>query len=72
MTPFSRWRRAVVSEISTRSFADGNGDGVGDIACVRSRLTDFSWAVAGARAENACADDMLPPGGAEWFEETRT
>lgn len=32
------WRRAVVYEIYIRSFADGDGDGVGDIAGIRSRL----------------------------------
>jgi alpha-glucosidase len=32
------WRNAVVYEIYVRSFADGNGDGVGDLAGIRSRL----------------------------------
>ncbi len=32
------WRRAVVYQIYPRSFADGNGDGTGDIAGIRSRL----------------------------------
>jgi alpha-glucosidase len=32
------WRRAVVYQVYIRSFADGNGDGVGDIAGIRSRL----------------------------------
>ena len=32
------WRDAVVYEIYVRSFADGNGDGVGDLAGIRSRL----------------------------------
>jgi alpha-glucosidase len=32
------WRTAVVYEIYIRSFADGNGDGTGDIAGIRSRL----------------------------------
>jgi alpha-glucosidase len=32
------WRSAVVYEIYIRSFADGDGDGVGDIAGLRSRL----------------------------------
>ncbi len=32
------WRRAVVYQIYPRSYADGNGDGTGDIAGVRSRL----------------------------------
>lgn len=32
------WRQAVVYQIYPRSFADANGDGVGDIAGIRSRL----------------------------------
>jgi alpha-glucosidase len=32
------WRRAVVYQVYVRSFADANGDGVGDLAGVRSRL----------------------------------
>ena len=32
------WRRAVVYQIYPRSFADGSGDGVGDIAGIRAHL----------------------------------
>jgi alpha-glucosidase len=32
------WRDAVIYELYIRSFADGNGDGIGDLAGVRSRL----------------------------------
>ncbi|MGC3953240.1 MAG: glycoside hydrolase family 13 protein [Propionicimonas sp.] len=32
------WREAVIYQIYPRSFADGNGDGTGDLAGVRSRL----------------------------------
>ena len=32
------WRSAVIYQIYIRSFADGNGDGTGDLAGVRSRL----------------------------------
>jgi alpha-glucosidase len=32
------WRGAVIYEVYLRSFADGNGDGVGDLAGLRSRL----------------------------------
>jgi alpha-glucosidase len=32
------WRSAVLYEIYVRSFADGDGDGVGDLAGIRSRL----------------------------------
>ncbi|WP_329316501.1 glycoside hydrolase family 13 protein [Streptomyces sp. NBC_01262] len=34
----SWWRSAVIYQVYIRSFADGNGDGVGDIAGIRSRL----------------------------------
>lgn len=32
------WRSAVIYQIYIRSFADGNGDGIGDIAGIRARL----------------------------------
>ena len=32
------WTRAVVYQVYPRSFADGDGDGVGDLAGLRSRL----------------------------------
>ena len=32
------WRSAVVYQVYIRSFADGDGDGIGDIAGLRSRL----------------------------------
>jgi alpha-glucosidase len=32
------WQTAVVYQVYIRSFADGNGDGIGDIAGMRSRL----------------------------------
>lgn len=32
------WRQAVVYEIYPRSFADGNGDGIGDLAGITSRI----------------------------------
>ena len=36
VTPW--WRSAIIYEVYIRSFADGDGDGVGDIAGLRSRL----------------------------------
>jgi alpha-glucosidase len=36
------WREAVVYQVYVRSFADGNGDGIGDLAGVRSRLPYLS------------------------------
>ncbi|MFC6885044.1 MULTISPECIES: glycoside hydrolase family 13 protein [Actinomadura] len=36
--PSAWWRDAVIYQVYVRSFADGNGDGIGDLAGVRSRL----------------------------------
>ncbi|MFE0952582.1 alpha-amylase family glycosyl hydrolase, partial [Streptomyces mutabilis] len=32
------WRDAVIYQVYPRSFADGDGDGTGDLAGVRARL----------------------------------
>ncbi|HET9878028.1 MAG TPA: alpha-amylase family glycosyl hydrolase [Candidatus Limnocylindria bacterium] len=37
------WQSAVVYEIYPRSFADANGDGIGDLAGIRSRLDYLAW-----------------------------
>ncbi|MEU2263502.1 glycoside hydrolase family 13 protein [Streptomyces sp. NPDC019645] len=36
--PAPWWRDAVIYQVYPRSFADGNGDGMGDLAGIRSRL----------------------------------
>ena len=36
--PVPWWREAVIYQVYIRSFADGDGDGIGDIAGLRSRL----------------------------------
>ncbi len=38
VSPDAWWRHAVIYQIYPRSFADGNGDGTGDLAGARSRL----------------------------------
>ena len=37
------WREAVFYQIYPRSFADANGDGVGDLAGIRGHLGDLAW-----------------------------
>src|SRR5579884_858381 len=37
------WRRAAVYQIYPRSFADSDGDGVGDLNGVRAHLADLAW-----------------------------
>src|SRR5881394_399511 len=34
----SWWRNAAIYQVYPRSFADGNGDGIGDLAGIRARL----------------------------------
>jgi alpha-glucosidase len=38
MTLFPWWRHAAIYELYVRSFADGDGDGIGDLPGVRARL----------------------------------
>jgi alpha-glucosidase len=37
------WTTGVVYQIYPRSFADGNGDGVGDLAGIRARIPYLQW-----------------------------
>ena len=37
------WKHGVVYQIYPRSFMDANGDGVGDLAGIRSRLSHLAW-----------------------------
>ena len=37
------WKSAVVYQIYPRSFCDANGDGVGDLAGIRSKLDHLVW-----------------------------
>ena len=49
------WRSAAFYQIYVRSFEDSNGDGIGDLPGIRSRLP-----TCGARRRRALADAVLP------------
>lgn len=40
---WSWWQRAVIYHIYPRSFADSNGDGVGDLEGIRRKLDYLTW-----------------------------
>lgn len=42
------WREAVVYQVYPRSFADGDGDGVGDLRGLTARLDHLAWLGVGA------------------------
>ncbi len=41
--PAPWWEGAVFYQVYPRSFADSDGDGVGDLAGIRSHLADLAW-----------------------------
>ena len=41
MEPMKWWQKAVFCQIYARSFADGNGDGIGESAGMLPRLDDL-------------------------------
>lgn len=57
------WRHAVVYQVYIRSFADGNGDGVGDIEGLRSRLGHIKSLGVDAVWVNPWYDSPLRDGG---------
>jgi alpha-glucosidase len=42
------WKRAVIYQVYPRSYADGNGDGIGDLPGLRRRLDHLEWLGADA------------------------
>jgi alpha-glucosidase len=40
---FRWWERGIIYQIYPRSFMDGNGDGVGDLGGIRSKLDYLEW-----------------------------
>ena len=43
MDEYLWWQSGIIYQIYPRSFQDGNGDGVGDLAGIRSRLDYLKW-----------------------------
>src|SRR3974390_3564717 len=51
------YRRAVFYEVLVRGFSDANGDGIGDIAGLRSKLDYLEWLGGGCPWRRA----LFPP-----------
>lgn len=43
LAPYLWWQRGIIYQVYSRSFIDGNGDGVGDLAGLISRLDYLRW-----------------------------
>lgn len=59
----SWWRSAVIYQVYIRSFADGDGDGTGDIAGLRSRLQYLAYVGVDAIWINPWYPSPLADGG---------
>ena len=55
MTAVKWWKEAIVYQIYTRSFKDSNGDGIGDLGGVLSKIDYLSW----LRIEAVCLNPIF-------------
>src|SRR5947208_10217596 len=55
------WRGAVIYQVYPRSFADGNGDGIGDLEGLTDRLDH----IAGLGVDAVWLNPIYPSGGAD-------
>jgi len=61
MAELKWWQKAVFYQIYPRSFADGNGDGIGDLRGVIQRL-DYLRDLGGCRRESNARPGLPNPG----------
>ncbi len=58
----SWWQRAVLYQIYPRSFADSNGDGIGDLPGIVSRLDYLEW----LGVDGIWLNPVMPSPNADW------
>ena len=55
------WKESVVYQIYPRSFADSNGDGIGDLRGVLEKLDYINGGAAGEGEDLECSEIWLMP-----------